>query len=61
LRVVALNNDRGQYRVRMEKRADDLIIERNESNGEPFNAIFEKPGLRDFLKGAVARTHASRR
>jgi type I restriction enzyme R subunit len=57
LRVVALNNDRDQYRVRMEKRADDLIIERHESNGELFHAIFEKPGLRDFLMDYLATSY----
>jgi type I restriction enzyme R subunit len=32
LRVVALNNDRDQYTVVLEKHAEDMIIDRNESN-----------------------------
>jgi type I restriction enzyme, R subunit len=51
LKVVALNNDREQYQVVLEKRAEDLILDRHEANGELFSAFFEKPGVRAaFLK-----------
>jgi type I restriction enzyme R subunit len=48
-RVVALNNDRAQYRLVLERLAEDAIIERHESNGELFNAFFDKPGFREAL------------
>jgi hypothetical protein len=46
-RVVALNNDRDQYRIVLDRIAEDAIIERHESNGPLFKAFFEKPGFRD--------------
>jgi type I restriction enzyme, R subunit len=57
LRVVALNNDRDQYRVVMEKRAEDSIIERHEANGQLFNALFEKPGFREALMEYLATSY----
>jgi type I restriction enzyme R subunit len=57
LRVVALNNDRDQYRVMMEKRAEDSIIERHEANGQLFDALFEKPGFREALMEYLATSY----
>jgi hypothetical protein len=57
LRVVVLNNDRDQYRVVMEKRAEDSIIERHEANGQLFNALFEKPGFRETLMEYLATSY----
>lgn len=57
LRVVALNNDRDQYRIVMEKRADDAIIERHESNGELFDAYFGKPSFREALLEYLAGSY----
>ena len=45
-RVVARHNDRDQYRIVLEKNAEDMIIDRHESNGMLFNAFFENPGFR---------------
>jgi hypothetical protein len=39
----ALNNDRDQYRVVLEKFAENAIVDRHESNGQLFNAFFESP------------------
>jgi type I restriction enzyme R subunit len=49
LRVVALNNDRTQFNVVLEKHAEDAIIDRHQANGILFNAFFEKPGFREAL------------
>jgi len=56
-RVVALNNDRDQYGVVLEKIAEDAIIERHESNGQLFNAYFEKPGFREALMEYLASSY----
>jgi type I restriction enzyme, R subunit len=56
-RVVALNNDRDQYGVVLEKIAEDAIIERHESNGQLFNAYFEKPGFREALMECLASSY----
>ena len=56
-RVVALNNDREQYQVVLEKMAEDAIIERHESNGQLFNAFFEKPGFRQKLLEYLAESY----
>jgi len=55
--VVALNNDRDQYRIVLEKIAEDAIVERHESNGQLFNAYFEKPGFRDALMEYLAGSY----
>jgi type I restriction enzyme R subunit len=49
LRVVALNNDRTQFNVVLERHAEDAIIDRHQANGMLFNAFFEKAGFREKL------------
>jgi type I restriction enzyme R subunit len=49
VRVVALNNDYDQFRIVLEKFAEDAIIDRHQANGVLFNAFFEKPGFREAL------------
>ena len=49
VRVVALNNDRDQFAIVLEKFAEDAIIDRHQANGMLFNAFFEKPGFREAL------------
>jgi len=56
-RVVALNNDRDQYRVILERLAEDAIIERHETNGQLFSAYFEKPGFRELLMEYLATSY----
>jgi type I restriction enzyme, R subunit len=55
--VVALNNDRDQDGVVLEKIAEGAIIERHESNGQLFNAYFEKPGFREALMEYLASSY----
>jgi type I restriction enzyme, R subunit len=56
-RVVALNNDRDQYRVVLERLAEDAIIDRHETNGQLFSAYFEKPGFRELLMEYLATSY----
>lgn len=48
-RVVALNNDYAQFRIMLEKLAEDMIVDRHQANGMLFDAYFEKPGFREQL------------
>jgi type I restriction enzyme R subunit len=48
-RVVALNNDYDQFRIMLEKLAEEMIVERHQANGLLFDAYFEKPGFREHL------------
>lgn len=48
-RVVALNNDYDQFRIMLEKLAEDMIVDRHQANGLLFNAYFEKPGFKETL------------
>jgi type I restriction enzyme R subunit len=57
LKLVALNNDRDQYNVVLEKRAEDLILDRHEANGELFSAFFEKPGVRAAFMKYLAESY----
>ncbi|MEO6701271.1 MAG: type I restriction endonuclease subunit R, partial [Jatrophihabitantaceae bacterium] len=57
MRVVALNNDRDQYGVVLHKKAESLIVDRHEANGQLFNAFFEKPGFRDALIRYLAESY----
>ena len=57
MRVVALNNDRDQYGVVLQKKAEDMIVDRHEANGQLFNAFFEKPGFRDALIKYLAESY----
>jgi type I restriction enzyme R subunit len=49
MRVVAINNDRDNFTVELEKYAEGKIVDRLEANGQLFAAFFEKPGFRDSL------------
>ncbi|MGI8702635.1 MAG: type I restriction endonuclease subunit R [Nocardioidaceae bacterium] len=57
VRQVALNNDRDQYRVVLEQHAEDAIVDRHESNGQLFNAFFDKPGFREALLEYLAGSY----
>ena len=46
---MALNNDRDQEQIVLEKFAEDAIIDRHEANGILLNAFFEKPGFKEAL------------
>lgn len=49
VRAVALNNDKTQFRVVLDRFTEAAIIDRHEANGMLFNAFFEKPGFRGAL------------
>lgn len=55
--MVALNNDRDQYQVVLERIAEDAIIDRHESNSQLFSAYFEKPGFRELLMEYLATSY----
>jgi type I restriction enzyme R subunit len=57
MRVVALNNDRDQYGVVLQQKAESMIVDRHEANGQLFNAFFEKPGFRDALMRYLAESY----
>lgn len=57
MRVVALNNDRDQYGVVLHKKAESMIVDRHEANGQLFNAFFEKPGFREALIRYLAESY----
>jgi len=40
-----------------EKKADDLIIERHEANGQLFEATFDKPGVRELFMKYLASSY----
>ncbi len=46
---MALNNDRDQFQIVLERFAQEAIIDRHQANGMLFNAFFEKPGFREAL------------
>jgi len=54
LRTAAIHNDKENFIRVLEKYAHDAIVDRHESNGQLFNAYFEKPGFRDALLGYLA-------
>ncbi len=56
-RVVALNNDYDQFRIMLEKMAEDMIVDRHQSNGMLFDAYFDKPGFREFLLNYLASAY----
>lgn len=49
VRLVALHNDWDQFRIVLERFAQEAIIDRHQANGLLFNAFFEKPGFREQL------------
>jgi len=54
VRVVALNNDFEQFKVFLEPRLQDGIIDRQEQNGVLFEAFFDKPEFRDAMQAWVS-------
>lgn len=56
-RVVALNNDYDQFRIMLEKLAEDMIVDRHQANGMLFDAFFDKPGFREYLLEYLGATY----
>jgi type I restriction enzyme R subunit len=57
LRAVALHNDRDNYLRVLEGRADQMIVDRHQANGELFDAYFAKPGFREAFLAYLAATY----
>ena len=53
VRVVALNNDFEQFKVFLEPRLQDGVIDRQEQNGVLFEAYFDKPDFREAMQAWV--------
>ncbi|MFP5346625.1 MAG: UvrB domain 3-containing protein, partial [Actinomycetes bacterium] len=53
VRVVALNNDFEQFRVYLEPRLEDSLIDRQEQNEALFQAFFDKPEFREAMQAWV--------
>lgn len=54
LRVIALNNNRDQYQTASDKRAEDRLIERHQSNGELFGAFYARHEVRQRMRHFIA-------
>jgi len=48
-RAAATNNDMDQYRIWVEPKIEEIIIDRHDSNESLFQAFFDKPDFRDLL------------
>jgi type I restriction enzyme R subunit len=53
VRVVALNNDFEQFKVFLQPRLQDGILDRHEQNDALFQAFFDKPDFRDAMQDWV--------
>lgn len=56
-RVVALNNDYDQFLIFLERRAEEMIVDRHQANGLLFDAYFDKPGFREMLLGYLGNSY----
>ena len=57
MRTIALDNDRDQYRVALESKVKDLLLERHESNGVLFEAFFENPRFAKIMMSYLLGTY----
>jgi type I restriction enzyme R subunit len=56
VRVVALNNDFQQFKVFLEPRVEDKIVDRQQANDTLFQAYFDKPEFRDLMVDWLTKT-----
>ena len=54
---IALNNDSDQYKIALEHKAKDMIVDRHEANGVLFDAFFENPEFQVRLLDYLATTY----
>jgi type I restriction enzyme R subunit len=54
VRVVALNNDLEQFKVYLEPKLQDGIIDRQEQNGALFEAFFDKPDFKEAMQAWIS-------
>jgi len=57
MRVIALNNDKAQYKIALEHKAKHMIVERQEANGVLFDAFFSNPEFQVRLLDYLASTY----
>ena len=57
LKVVALHNDREQYQIVLDKRVDDIIIDRHEANGVLFDKYFMDDAFQALLRRYFSGTY----
>ena len=62
MREIALNNDKTQFKIALEHKAKDMIVERHEANGMLFDTFFANPEfqsrLLEFLGGTYEEFRA---
>jgi type I restriction enzyme R subunit len=54
VRVVALNNDLEQFKVFLEPKLQDGIIDRQQQNGALFEAFFDKPDFKEAMQAWIS-------
>jgi type I restriction enzyme, R subunit len=57
MRAVAENNDRGQYRLVLEQKIKDLLVDRHEKNGMLFDLFFANPDFQVSLVNYLVGTY----
>ncbi len=57
MRIVAENNDRAQYRIVLEDKADDIILDRGNRNGQLFDSYFARPEIRNAFIDYLMSTY----
>ena len=57
MRAVAQNNDKSQYRMVLEQKIKDLLVDRHEKNGMLFDLFFANPDFRVSLLSYLVGTY----
>jgi type I restriction enzyme R subunit len=57
MRAVAENNDRGQYRLVLEQKIKELLVDRHEKNGMLFDLFFANPDFQISLVNYLSGTY----
>ena len=57
MRAVAQNNDKGQYRMVLEQKIKDLLVDRHEKNGLLFDLFFANPDFQASLLSYLVGTY----
>lgn len=57
MEAVAIHNDRSQYQLVLEEKVKDLLVDRNEKNGELFAQFFANPEFQQMLLGYLGGTY----
>ena len=57
MKLIALNNDKTQYKIALEHKASDMIVDRHEANGVLFDTFFSNPEFKDFFLEYLGGTY----